>query len=73
MVVVLAAMVAMEDKQANNEPSVLKRLYGISAHPNKQSRDKKKCTQGDNRRVEEKGYQEKVSLDKYPFLNHPNV
>jgi hypothetical protein len=42
-VVVLAAVVAMEDKQADDEPSVLKHLYGISAHRNKQSRVKKKC------------------------------
>jgi hypothetical protein len=44
MAVVVVAMVEVEDIQEEDEPSVLKHLYGISADRNKQLKVKKKCT-----------------------------
>jgi len=50
MAVVVVATVEVEDIQEEDEPSVLKHLYGISADRNKQLKVKKKCTREGQRK-----------------------
>jgi hypothetical protein len=50
MAVVVVVMAEVEDIQEEDEPSVLKHLYGISADRNKQLKVKKKCTREGQRK-----------------------